>query len=107
MMRSPRLVRRWCGFTRAMVTQAARTRLRSMPQLPQLRQIRVSRSTARDADPRKNEALHGGSLRAAQPLAQLAFSKSPLAADFDRGNLAALGPQAHRPGRNAEPLRYR
>lgn len=89
----------------AIVPYDLRQGMRPLPQFPQLRQIRASRSNTHGADLRKNEMLHVGSLRAVQPLCQIAFSKPPLPSNFDCGNFPAFGPKANGTGRNTKPFR--
>src|SRR5215813_5035473 len=104
MMDSPRWLcrRRWRH--EAIVPHDPRCGMRSMPQFPQLRQIRASYSSAHRLSARKNEMLHVGSLRAVQPLREFTFAEAPLPPDLDCRDFLALGPQAYRPGRDSEPF---
>src|SRR5689334_4769788 len=84
-------------YTRAhpvILAHTSRSGMRLLRQLPQLRQIvtRCSNGCATHLMVRSDANLC--CLRAVEPVPQLTFTKSPLAADFDGGNLFAFRPKA-------------
>src|SRR5437870_10169926 len=89
----------------AILAHTRRHGMRQLQHLPQLPQIVISYSNGRAGGFAVRADAHLCGPWAVEPVSQFTLTKSPLPADFDRGDFLALRPKANRARGYAQPFR--